>query len=153
MRAIDTTFSERVPRDSLNDRLWVLSLAPESALETARWRKLLTQETRGLRTLLSEVFAAEEPGGYLADVIRVRPDLQEQVSMLKAQRAGILAGLDAVEAGLRDDHDVRISQARLRAVLALWRAHEHGEKDLVQESLNYDPSALDVVDVRQEEQR
>jgi hypothetical protein len=145
--------SEQTRHGWLKDRLWALTMAPESALEASRWRKLLSGEIRGLLAMLSERFAAEEAGGYLAQVVRVRPDLQAQVALLQEQHVTILADLDAVDAGLRGGRDVLVSQMRLRAVLALLRAHEHGEHDLLQESLSHDPDALELFDAQSGGQR
>lgn len=124
------------------DRLWALTSAPEQALTSARWRKLLALEIQEFVATLAEHFASEERDGYMRQVVELRPDLAAQAAMLREQHITIRAGFETIVKRLRAGLDIPGSQAQLREVLAITRAHEDGENELVQEALHRDIGGL-----------
>lgn len=135
MLPIDQVTKKHSCHGRIIDRLWVLTSAPEHALTSARWRKLLMLEIRDFVATLVEHFASEERDGYMRQVVQLRPELATQAAMLREQHVTIRAGFDTIVTRLRAGQDIPSSQAQLREVLAILRAHEDGENELIQDAL------------------
>ncbi len=118
-----------VPLRRSADRLHVIISAPRGVLPEARLRGVLRHELESLRELLLGHFASEEEGGYLADLVRDRPELRDVAEELRGQHAVLRKDFDAL---VTDAAEAPLGQLveRIGATLETFDAHEHAEAQL-----------------------
>lgn len=118
----------------------VLDAPREEHHPGARPRVVLDLEA--VRARLADHFAAEEDGGYFAELLADRPDLRARARVVAAQHGEITRALDDVlarEATL----DLAALDQPARAVVALVRRHEAEERRLVEDAVQQEVGTPD----------
>lgn len=102
-----------------------------TALKGSADRAATVQRVDALHAVLERHFAAEEEGGYFAELREPRPDLEHRFSMLEAQHEQMLAALEGIR---RDGGSLAMDElnSRVTGVLDTLRAHEAAERELLQ---------------------
>ncbi len=106
-------------------------------VEHTRARALLRQHLEALYALLVRHFAAEEDGGYMAEVLQRRPDLARRVQALQAEHPRILRSFAHTlamipHASLSALEDVVVE------LLGVLGDHDEAERRLVEDAVLQD---------------
>jgi hypothetical protein len=119
------------------DRLHRLSHGDARGLPHARSRTLVRQHLQALHAVLERHFAAEEEGGYMAEMLRNRPDLSSRADRIATQHGEILAAFENTLA--MAPHATLIAlEDTVGELLHLLGEHEAAERRLVQDAVLQD---------------
>jgi hypothetical protein len=124
------------------DRIRMQLAAPGGLLSERRARRVWIGEIDRLADELTRHFATEETGGYMSEVIAMRPESSRAAERLVAQHDQLLGRLAAIRGHLAAD-DLAYGRAELARFLTALEAHERAEVELVQEAFNRDVAAAD----------
>ena len=111
-------------------------------IEHARARALLRQHLVALYALLVRHFAAEEEGGYMAEIVRDRPDLGRRTAKLQAEHASILRSFEHTLAML-PHASLSVLEETVVELLGALGDHDEAERRLAEDALLQDLGVAD----------
>lgn len=117
------------------DRLRAMVAAPAATLEEPRWHALWAREIDHLQELLVGHFDNEEDGGYMAEVLAVRPSYDNKVDKLHAEHAVMLERVGQLSGQARENVDHDTYGDRVMQLIGMLDAHERNETALWQATL------------------
>jgi hemerythrin len=105
----------------------------------------LRRAIRALRAKLHDHFAFEEQegGGYLLEVVTVRPTLTHKVERLRSDHDIILAALDKLIASTAQSESCETLKSSFVKTVRYLRKHEIEEMDLLQDTTIHDLGTAD----------
>lgn len=124
------------------DRLDRLFHGDGRGVDHARARVLVRQHLEALQAVLASHFAAEEEGGYMAEILAPRPELSARAATLEGQHAEILRTLARTLASLPDAR-LAVIEGKLSELVVMLRSHESAERRLVEDAVLQDFGAGD----------
>ena len=124
------------------DRLGRLFHGEARGLPHARARQLVRQHLAALHAVLVRHFAAEEEGGYMAELLRDRPDLSRRAARISAQHAELLRAYEVAIAGAPHAR-LEVLRENVDELIQQLREHEAAERRLVEDAVLQDLGASD----------
>ncbi len=134
--AISGTIEEQHERiHLLVDRLDLISRSSPDRIPENRWRAVIEFETENLSEHLAEHFGFEERGGYMAEIVKNRPDLHTRGERLLEQHGTIRASFEDLLSLIRGHAAREAIEVKLDLALELMRVHERTEVRFMQEGV------------------
>ena len=119
---------------------------PEEAFDT--WKLEFIWRLRDFRNQLLKHFELEEHGGFVEDMLRIKPENHARLKALEAQHQELIDSLDEIIAalkalGCRDCNRFPEIRSQIEHLLKQLETHEAAERDLIQSTYLQDFGAAD----------